>query len=243
MWNIFSKEFKGFFSGWTGLIVPVVFLAVSGLFLWLMDGNFNILYSAYAELTPFFDLAPWLLMFLIPAIGMRALSAEYRTGTIEIILTKPLRVFSLVSGKWLAVWIFVLFVLLPTLVYVYTIERLALPGNRPDAGIIIAGYMGLILLSAVFGAVSVYVSASTEGQMAAYLGGVFLNFLIFYGLHGLGNFNLFGSADFYLRSTSLMNVYEHFGKGLIYLGDVAWMLFWTIIFLLLAVWQVKKHRR
>ncbi len=242
MWNIFWKDFKSFFSGWTGLTVPLVFLLITGLFLWLMEGQYNILYGAYAELTPFFDLVPWLFLFIIPAVGMRSLSAEYRSGTIELLLTKPVKTSALVGGKWLAVWMFVLYVLLPTAVYVYSVYALALPGNRPDPGIIFAGYLGLILLAAVFSAVGVFVSASVSGQMPAYLGGVFLSFLIFYGFYGLGNFNLFGSLDYFLRSVSLLNAYEHFGKGLIYIKDLAWMIFWILLFLSAAVWRVKRYR-
>ncbi|NPA43680.1 MAG: ABC transporter permease subunit [Chlorobi bacterium] len=242
MWQVFKKDFLAFIASKTGLVVGVVFWLITALFLWLMEGNYNILYSGLAELTPFFELVPWLFIFLIPAVSMRSLAEEYRSGTIEILLTKPVREWQVVAGKFLAVWFSVLILLIPAVVYYFSIKKLAVPGQGPDFGMVSAGMTGLKLLAAVFAAAGVWVSSLTSNQMAAYLGGVFLNFLLFYGAYGLGSFNLLGKWDYLVQNLSLYARYRHFVKGLIYWNDILYFLGWTFLFLGLAVYAVQKRK-
>jgi len=242
VWQVFKKDFLHFIASKTGLIVGVVFWTILALFLWLMEGNYNILYSGLAELTPFFDLTPWLFIFLIPAISMRSLAEEYRSGTIEILLTKPVTEWQVVVGKFLAVWLAVLILLIPAVIYYYSIHALSIPGQSPDFGVVASSFTGLKLLAAVFAAIGVFVSASTSNQMSAYLGGLLLIFLFFYGAYGLGSFDLFGKWDYYVRNMALLPRYQHFTKGVIYLQDILYFLGWVMIFLGLSVYMVKKRK-
>jgi ABC-2 type transport system permease protein len=242
MWQVFKKDFSGFIATYTGLVVGVVFLLISALFLWLMEGSYNILYSGLAELTPFFELVPWLFIFIIPAISMRSLSEEYRSGTLEILLTKPVTETKLVTGKLLAVWASVIIILIPAAVFIYSIYKLALPGYEPDSGVLVSSFTGLVLLSLLFSAAGVMVSSMTAHQMAAYLGSVFLIFLLYYGAYGLGSFDLFGRYDYFVQSLSFFTRYDHFIKGLVRLSDIFYLTGWSMIFLALSVYFVKKHK-
>ncbi len=239
---IWKKDFFRFFSSLPGMTVAVVFYVVLGLFLWLMEGDYNILYSGFAELEPFFRLLPWILLFFIPVITMNSLSEEYKTGTIELLLTKPVTEKDLVLAKWLAGVSVVSVILLPSLVFVYTVYSIALPGQSPDLGVIISSYTGIILLVFLFAAVGVWISSLTSGQMASYLGTLFVLFLLYFGLHGLGSFDLLGGLDYYFREMSWVNVYNHFTSGLIYGRDVIYLLLLTVFFLMLSVYRVKKRR-
>ncbi len=242
MWQVFKKDFKYFMASYTGLVVGMVFLLILALFLWLMEGNYNILYSGLAEMTPFFDLVPWLFIFVIPAISMRSLSEEYRSGTLEILLTKPITERHLVMGKFLSVWFSSLILLIPTLIYLFSIYQLAMPDNRPDPGVIISSYIGLVLLAMVFSAIGVWASSMTSNQMAAYLASIFLIFLFYFGAYGLANFDLFGRYDYFIQSLAFLPRYNHFIKGLFKFSDVIYMTGWTLIFLGLAIYFVKKHK-
>lgn len=243
MWQIFKKDFKYFFTSGTGLVVGSVFWLILSLFLWFMEGNYNILYSGLAEMTPFFELTPWLLIFTVPAVSMRALAEEYKSGTIEVLLTKPVTEWQVVAAKFLAVWLSVLILLVPAAVYYFSIRNLALPGQAPDFGVIAVSFTGLKLLAAVFAAAGVWISSWTSNQINAYLGGLFVIFLLFYGAYGLGSFNLFGNWDYFVRQLAFYTRYTHFTKGLLYLRDLIYFAGWILIFLGLAVWGVQKHKQ
>ena len=121
MKSIALREIKSFFGSPIGYLVIAIFLLLNGLFLWVFDGEYNILQSGFADLSPFFTLAPWILIFLIPAVTMRSFSDEKKQGTIELLLTKPLSVWQIVNGKIGGSLVLIVIALLPTLVYVYVI--------------------------------------------------------------------------------------------------------------------------
>src|SRR6185369_11237695 len=148
MWAICKKELSGSFSNLTGYIAIIVFLLLNGLFLFVFP-DWDILSYGYASLERFFELAPWILLLLIPAITMRSLSEEFRMGTFEILQTIPLSRTQLVVGKYLASLLVVVIALVPTLLYFLTIQRLSGQGGI-DAGATVGSYIGLVFLSAVF---------------------------------------------------------------------------------------------
>ncbi|NPA46064.1 MAG: ABC transporter permease subunit [Chlorobi bacterium] len=241
MWQIFRKDFKQFFSSATGYVVMTVFALVAGLFFWYLEGDYNLMFSGFADLKPVFDLVPWLLILILPAVSMRSFAEEYRTGTIELLLTKPLRTGELVAGKWLAVAAAGILMLLPLGLYIWSINRLMIPADRLDYGVLMSSFMGLTLLVGLFAMVGVWVSSLTQSQMAAYLGGVFLLFLLYYGLYGLASFQWAGSLDYTLRSWSLTEHYRHFTDGLILAGSVGFFLLGIWIFGMLTVWRLKTR--
>src|SRR5476651_246308 len=155
MRSIFIKEINSFFSSIVGYVALLVFLAACGLFLWIIP-DYSILNFGYASMDRFFEIAPWLLLLLVPAVTMRSFSDEFRAGTIEWLSTKPLTDLEIILGKYFATLALIVFALLPTLIYVYTIANLALPDNTPDAGAIIGSYSGLLFLAATFAAVGLF---------------------------------------------------------------------------------------
>jgi ABC-2 type transport system permease protein len=147
MFAILKKEFNSFFASPIAYLVIGVFLLMNGLFLWVFKDDFNILNAGFADVTAFFYLAPWFFLFLIPAITMKSFADEYKSGTIELLKTKPLSNWQIVLGKFLASLLLVVMALLPTLTYVYSIYQLGNPLGNIDLGSTIGGYMGLLFFS------------------------------------------------------------------------------------------------
>ena len=154
------KEVNAFLSSLIGYVVMVVFLLLTGLFLWVFDGDTNILSSSYADLSPFFYIAPWVFLFLIPAITMRSFAEERKTNTIELLLTKPLSINQLILGKFFAALILVIITLIPTLIYVITVYSLGNPVGNIDMGGTWGSYIGLLFLSASFLSIGIFSSSN-----------------------------------------------------------------------------------
>ncbi len=243
MKSIFKKEITQFFSSPIGYISMGIFYILSLLFLWVMEGDYNIIENRFADLTPFFQLAPWILIFVMSAISMRSFSEEYKTGTIETLLTKPITENQLVLGKFLAIWFIGLIMLIPSLVYVWSIHYLAQEGQEIEWGIILSGYLGLILLIGVFASIGIFSSLFFKNQVSAFLTGLLLMFLFYYGLEGIGNFNLLGSLDYFIQSLSLKVHYDHFVKGLIKGKDVLYLVSILFIFIYSAVFILKQKKQ
>src|SRR5690349_10514863 len=178
MWSVCKKELRQFFSSLTGYIAIIVFLLVNGLVLFVFDDN--ILDFGYATLDRFFELAPWILLLLIPAITMRSFSDEFRTGTYEILQTRPVSRWQIVSGKFLGSYLVVIMALLPTLIYVICIQALA-EQKGIDTGATIGSYIGLLFLAAVFTAIGVCCSSFTNNPVVSFIISAFACFLIYSG--------------------------------------------------------------
>ena len=117
MWSQYRKEISGFFSSLTGYVVIVVFLLLNSLFMWIVPGQFNVIGNGYATMDTLFAIAPWVFLFLVPAITMRMISEEKRMGTLDLLHTRPVSELEIILSKFLASWTLVLLSLLPTLVY------------------------------------------------------------------------------------------------------------------------------
>ncbi len=241
MKTVFQKEIVQFFTSPIGYIAIGLFFLLNSLFLWVIEGKYNIPNGGFADLNSFFSLSPWILIFMMAAISMKSFSEEFRSGTIETLLTKPLKVTDIVLGKFLSVWFIGKLSLFPTLVYVYSVSALSLEGQTPDFGIILSSYIGLILLIGVFSAIGVFASILSKNQIGAFLIGLFLMFLFLYGFEGIGNFNLFGSLDLFVQQIGLESHYKNFVKGLILLSDTVYFFSLMILFIV-ATNEVLKHK-
>ncbi|HDS08212.1 MAG TPA: hypothetical protein ENO05_11370, partial [Bacteroides sp.] len=132
MWTLFKKEISGFFSSLTGYVVIVVFLLLNSLFMWVVPGQFNVIENGYATLDSLFALAPWVFLFLVPAITMRMIAEEKRSGTLELLYTRPVTEMQIILAKFLASWALVLLSLIPTLLYFWSVSRLGSPPGNID---------------------------------------------------------------------------------------------------------------
>jgi len=158
MLAILKKEINTFFSSPIGYVVIALFLLLNGLFLWVFKGDFNILDYGFADLSSFFLIAPWILLFLIPSVTMRSFSDEKKQGTMELLLTKPLSNLEIVLGKYFGAVILIIIALLPTLLYVYTVYQLGSPIGNLDVGSTMSSYFGLLFLVASYTAIGVFAS-------------------------------------------------------------------------------------
>jgi ABC-2 type transport system permease protein len=232
MYSICRKELNRFFSNLTGYIAIVLFMLVCGVFLFLLPQS-SILDNNYATLDKFFELAPWVLLFLVPAITMHSLSEEFKTGTFEILKTKPLSAWQIVWGKYVAILIVMLIVILPTLIYIITIKSLSTQGSI-DGGGIAGSYVGLFLLAAVFAAVSLCCSGFTNNAVVAFLISGFVCLILYFGFNAISKIPFFANGlDYYIEMLGIDFHYKSISRGVIDTRDVLY--FCSVIFLSLLV--------
>ncbi len=227
MGSIYWKEIKYFFSSTMGYLVIGFFLLISGLMLWVFPET-SILEYPYASLDPYFNLAPTILMILIPAITMRSIAEEKQNGTLELLFSKPISSNKIIREKYLANLSLVCMAILPTLVYLLSIRHLVVNVNMLDFGEILAGYLALIFLAATFTAFGLFSSAISENQIVAFIVGVFLCFIGYYGFFYISELPFFfGGIDFIIQQIGIDYHFESMSRGVIELKDVVY--FTTII--------------
>lgn len=241
MRSIFIKEINSFFSSIVGYVAVLVFLVACGLFLWVIPDS-SILSYGYANLDRFFEMAPWLLMLLIPAVTMRSFADEFRAGTIEWLSTKPLRDTDIIMGKYLASLALVVFALLPTLIYVYTIDSLSLIENNLDTGGIAGSYIGLFFLASGFTAIGIFCSSLTNNQIVGFLVALFACYLLYSGFEALSKVPSFtGGIDYYLGMVGMSFHYNSISRGLVDTRDVVYFL--SVIVLFISLTRLSLNRR
>ena len=241
MLAIFRKELNSFFSSPIAYIVMVVFLTAVGLMLWVFPST-SVLDYGYAELNTFFTVTPYVLLFLVPAITMRSFAEEFRNGTIELLLTKPLSDWDLVLGKFLANWLMVLVMLVPTLLYYYTIYELGNPRGNVDSAAVFGAYIGLALLSAVFVALSLWASSLNDNQVVSFIIGTFSCFLLYVGLSAVAGLSALDSVSYPLTWMALDDQYRALGRGLVDSRNVVYLLSWVFVGLFSTKMSLQKRR-
>lgn len=229
---ILIKEINSFFSSIMGYLVIAIFLLGTGLFLWVFQGGFNILDGGFATLSPFFQLAPWIFIFLIPAVTMRSFSEEKKQGTLELLLTKPISIWQLIWGKYLGAFVVVMLALLPSLLYMLTISQLGKHQANFDLGASLGSYLGLIFLAASYTVIGIFTSTLSNNQLVAFIIAVLACFLLYFGFDGLSNYALFGSDVYAIEYLGISFHYKSMSRGVIDTRDVLYFL--SIITLFLA---------
>ena len=234
MWSVCKKEFRQFFSSLTGYIAIVVFLLLNGLFLFVFPDT-NILDFGYATLEKFFELAPWILLLLIPAITMRSFADEFKGGTFEILQTKPLSRWQLVSGKYFGSLGVVLIALVPTIIDPISIGQLAAAGGGIDVGGTLGSYIGLIFLAAVFVAIGIACSSLTNNAVVAFIAGAFLCFVLYSGFNAVSRIPALQSgADYYVEMLGIDFHYRSVSRGVVDTRDLIYFLSITFFFLIVT---------
>ena len=239
MLAILKKEINSFFASPIGYLVIAVFLLLNGLFLWLFKGDFNILDSGFADLSTFFLLSPWILIFLIPAVTMRSFSDEKKQGTLELLLTKPISTLQIVLGKYFGAFILIVIALLPTLLYVFTISKLgAIEGNL-DVGSIMGSYFGLLFLVAAYTSIGIFASTLSDNQIVTFIIAVFICFFFYFGFEGLSNYNIFGDT-LYLEKLGMESHFKSMSRGVLDTRDLLYFISISIFFIVLTKFNIQK---
>ncbi len=242
MFSLLKKEITIFFGSLTGYVVLFVFLLATGLFLWVFPGNYNIPDNGYASLDGLFSLAPWVYLFLIPAITMRMFAEEKRLGTMEVLLTRPLSVMQIVLAKFLASLLLVSISLLPTLIYFYSVYILGNPVGCIDTGGTWGAYFGLFFLAAIYIAIGLLASALTDNQIFAFILALFLSFLTYLGFDLVGNMQLSSSIQQFITGFGINEHYASISRGVVDSRDLFYFLSAIFIFLYLTSRIIHFHK-
>ena len=181
MLSIFKKEVSSYFNSLIAYIVIGVFLLLTGLMLWMYP-NSNVLDYGYAEMTSFFDFCPYIFLLLIPAVTMRMFSEEFRTGTVELLFTKPVSLWNIILGKYLAALFILVLAILPTIVYFASIYLLGNPKGNIDSASVFGSYFGLILLAAAYAAIGIFTSTLSKNQVVAFILAAIISYFFYDGL-------------------------------------------------------------
>ncbi|MCB9225089.1 MAG: gliding motility-associated ABC transporter permease subunit GldF [Crocinitomicaceae bacterium] len=242
MLALYLKEIRSFLSSIIGYIFIAIYLIFNSLFLWVISAETNILEGGTADLFPFFSISPIVFIILIPAITMRSFSEEKRTGTIELLFTRPITDLTIILAKYLAGLTLVIISILPTLIYYYTVHKLGDPVGIIDDGATVTSYIGLLLVGACLVAVGIFASSITSSQIVAFILSMFLSWFFFMGLDQMANFNQFGSLDLVLRNLGIGEHYESIQRGVIDTRDMLYFVSFTAAFIVLTklVLQARK---
>jgi ABC-2 type transport system permease protein len=239
---LFRKEIAGFFSSLTGYIVIVVFLLATGLFMWVIPGANNLLDYGYADMDTFFALAPWIFMFLIPAITMRLFADEKKSGTIELLMTRPISDLAIVAGKYLAALTIAVIALLPTFIYFFSVYRLGNPVGAMDVGGTWGSYLGLFFLAAVYTSIGLFCSSLTDNTIAAFILSLVLVVLFFYGFDAASTLLANRSGEFFLQGLSIHRHYRSMSRGVIDSRDVVYFLALIALFVSLTRFKLQSRK-
>lgn len=233
MITIFYKELSGYFSSLTAYITIGIFLIVNGLTLWVFPDS-SLLDYGYAGLDSFFNLSPYIFMFLIPAITMRSFAEERKDGTLELLATRPLSDLDILMGKFLAAMSITLICLIFTGIYCYTIYQLGLPKGNMDTGAVIGSYIGLFLLAAAYTSIGLFASSLGKNQIVAFSVAVFLSFIAFSGFDSASRIL---SLQFMESGLAWLGINEHYrsiSRGVLDTRDLIYFLSFTALFLVLS---------
>jgi len=242
MFTLLRKEINSFLSSLIGYIVIVVFLAINSLFLWVFDTDFNILNSGYSSIDGMFMIAPFVFLFLIPAITMRSFADEKKSGTIELLLTKPLSDLQIILAKYFAGLILVIFSLIPTLVYFISVYTLGFPQGNIDVGAAWGSYIGLLLLGGAFVSIGLFSSTLTDKQVLAFVLSVFLCGFMYIGFEFIYSLEMFGKIDLLIQSIGINAHYLSLSRGVIDTRDLIYFFSLIIFFILMSKISIEKRK-
>ena len=243
MWIICKKEVSQFFSNLTGYLAILLFLLLNGLFLFFFS-SFNILDFGYASLENFFTLAPFVLLVLIPATTMRLLTDEWKSGTMEILLTRPVSTRSIIVGKYLASFIVITLALIPTLIYPVCLQFLAADNQALDWGATSGAYIGLLFLCSSFAAISLCISSFTQNAIVAFLTGAFACFIAYKGFDAISQLEIFrGKGDYIILQLGMEYHFRSIARGVIDTRDLIYFISLTYLFLHITIHRISVRQQ
>jgi len=232
MLQVLSKEFNSFLNSLIAYVVIGVFLTSMGLLVWVFPDT-AVLDYGYADMDTLFSLGPYVFIFLIPAVTMKSFAEEKKAGTLELLMTKPLTDWNIILGKFLASFLLVLFALLPTVVYYFSIYTLGNPVGNIDTPGVVGSYIGLLLLGGVFCSIGILASSITTSQIVAFILAAFFCFILFSGFDSVAQLNLWSSQALLIKQLGVLYHYESLSRGLIDSRDVIYFL--SVTFIILSI--------
>jgi len=232
MWVLFKKEISGFFSSLTGYVVLVVFLMANSAIMWLFPNQFNVLDNGYATLDAMFAFAPWIFLFLVPAISMRMISEEKRTGTLDLLNTRPVNDLQIILAKFFASWGLIFLSLIPTLIYFWSVSRFGSPPGNIDMGGTWGSYVGLLFLGGIYAAIGVFASSITGNQIVAFILAALLSFLMLRGFDYLSELAGSGRTAFFISRMGISHHYNSISRGVIDSRDIIYFLGVMVLFIM-----------
>ena len=233
MLTLYIKEIRSFLSSLIGYVAIGVFITPIGIFMWIIpseSSGSNVLENGFANIDPLFILAPWVYLFLIPAITMRSFSEEKKTGTIELLLTRPIADLQIVLAKYFAGFTLVIISLLPTLIYYYSVHQLGYPKGNIDTGGMWGSYIGLLFLGAGFVSIGIFASSVAENQVIAFIIAMLLCFFCYMGFEYTAASGIFGKYDAFVKALGLNEHYISMSRGVIDTRDALYFVSVIAIF-------------
>jgi len=242
MYAIFIKEVSGFFSSLTGYIAATVFLVVIGLIMWVFPGSMNVLDSGYSTLETLFGIAPWVFLFLVPAITMRTFAEERKNGTIELILTRPISDIRLVLGKYFASVLLVLLILIPSLIFYLSVYLLGSPVGNIDIGGTWGSFIGLFFLASSYAAIGIFASSLTDNQIVSFILAMILSLFLLYGFDSLATLSLFSQIKIFLVSLGINEHYSSMSRGVIDTRDLVYFISLSSLFIVATRIRIQSRK-
>ncbi len=239
---LYLKEIRSFLSSLMGYVIILVFLVAIGLFLWVFPTDFNLLDFGYANLDGLFVIAPYIFLFLVPALTMRSFAEEKKSGTIELLYTRPLTDMEIILAKYLASFTLILIALVPTLVYYFTVYMLGLPAGNLDSGSIWGSYLGLLFLGGAFASIGIFTSSITDNQVTSFVIAVILSAFIYMGFELIYSLDLFGPIDLFIRSLGISSHYSSISRGVIDTRDIVYFVSLIALFLFFTKFSLSRRK-
>ena len=243
MFAIFKREVRSFFTSPIGYLIVGAFLLLNGLFLWVFRGEYNIFDYGFADLGNFFLLAPWIFIFLVPAITMKSFSEERKMGTLELLLIKPISVWKLVLGKFWGAVLLCIIAVIPTIVYVFAISSLGMIEGNYDLGMAIGSYFGLLFLISTYTSIGIFASTLSDNQIIAFLVGILLCFLVFNGFDAISSLFSDGGTQQFVQNIGAKSHFDSIARGVIDTRDLVYFISITLLFLYLTYQRLKQLPR
>ena len=242
MFSLLKKEISTFFNSITGYLVIVLFLVINGLFLWVFPGSMNIIDNGYASLQNYFIIAPWIFLFLIPAVTMRSFAEEKRSGTIEFIFTKPLTDLEIILAKYFASLLLILISIIPTLLYFLVIYFLGNPVGNLDTGGTWGSFIGLFFLAAIYCAIGIFSSSLSDNQIISLLIAIITCFIVYIGFDSISKLGVFESIGTFIIYLGIQEHYNSMSRGVIDSRDLVYFLSSIALFILLTQFKLKSKK-
>lgn len=241
MYSIYIKEINGFLNSLVAYITMAVFLTGIGLLMWVFPET-SVLNYGFADLETLFSFGPYVFLFLVPAITMRMFAEEKNSGTLELLMTKPLTEFQIILGKFLAGFTLVLFSVIPTSLYYISVYNLGNPPGNIDTAGVIGSYVGLILLGGVFTSIGLFASALSSNQVVSFILAIFLSFIFYYGFQAIASISIWGEFSSTIEQLGILYHYNYLSKGLIDFANVLYFISTAFIMILLTKMVISSRK-